>query len=78
MLDYSELSKHLKETRQFNMSPKKGKVEIRDLKRNKKRCAFYNRDDLANLSFILKVSVFAEVHVEPSRTFMMKLFAKIA
>ena len=39
---------------------------------------FNNRDDLVNLSFILKVLVFSEVYLEPSRTSMMKLFANIA
>ena len=44
--------------------------------RNATRCN--NRDDLANFSFILKVSMFSEVYLEPSRTSMMKLLAKIA
>ena len=42
--------------------------------RNAARCN--NRDDLANLSFILKV--FSEAYLESSRTSMMKLFVKIA
>ena len=41
--------------------------------RNTSRCN--NRDDFANLSFILKVS---EAYLEPNQTAMMKLFAKIA
>ena len=39
---------------------------------------FNNRDDLVILSFILKDTVFSEVCLEPSRTSMMKHFAKIA
>ena len=31
----------------------------------------------SNLRFVLKASVFSEVDLEPSRTSMMKLFAKI-
>ena len=37
-----------------------------------------NCDDFAGHSFILKVSVFSGVYLEPSWTYMMKLFAKIA
>ena len=37
-----------------------------------------NRNDLANLSFILKVSAFSEAYSERSRASMMKLFVKIA
>ena len=44
--------------------------------RNAARCN--NRDDFANLSFILIVSVFSEAYLEPNQTSMMKLFAKIA
>ena len=37
-----------------------------------------NRDDLANFSVIVKISVFSVAYLEPSRTSMMKLFAKTA
>ena len=37
-----------------------------------------NRDDLTNVSFTLKVSVFSEGYTEPSQTSIMKLPAKIA
>ena len=33
---------------------------------------------MASPSFILKVSVFSKAYLDPSRTFMMKLFTKIA
>ena len=44
--------------------------------RNATRCN--SHDDLANHSFILKVSVFSDVYVEPSRTSLIKLLAEIA
>ena len=44
--------------------------------RNAARCN--NRDDSANLSFTLKVSVFSEAYLEPSRTSIMKRFSEIA
>ena len=44
---------------------------------NKKRSRSNNRDDFANLSFILKVPVFSETYSEPSRTSVMKLFTEI-
>ena len=34
-------------------------------------------DDLAKLSFVLKVPIFAKAYLDPSRTSMMKAFAKI-
>ena len=37
----------------------------------------HNHDDLANLSFILKVWIFSETYLEQIRTTMMKLFPKI-
>ena len=37
-----------------------------------------NRDELTNVSFTLKVSVFSEGYTEPSQTSIMKLPAKIA
>ena len=37
-----------------------------------------NCDNLANLSFILEIFIFSEAYLKPSRTSMMKLFAKIA
>ena len=48
---------------------------IEKITRNAARCN--NRDDLANLGFILKVSVFSEAYLEPSRPSMMKLCATI-
>ena len=45
------------------------------LTRNAARCN--NPNDLANHSFILKVSVFSEAYLEPCQTSLMKLFAKI-
>ena len=39
---------------------------------------YNNHDDLVNLSFILKVSVFLGMCLEPHQTSMMKLSAKIA
>ena len=46
------------------------------LTRNAARCN--NGDDLANLGFFLKVSILSEAYLEPSRTSMIKVFAKIA
>ena len=43
--------------------------------RNAVRCN--DREDLASLSFILKLLVFSEAYLEPSRTSMVKPFAKI-
>ena len=40
--------------------------------RNTKSCN--NSDDLPNLSFILKISIFSDTCLEPSRISMMKLF----
>ena len=34
---------------------------------------YNNRDDLLQLSFILKISIFSEVYTKPSRTTMMEV-----
>ena len=34
---------------------------------------YNNRDDLLQLSFTLKISIFSEVYIKPSRTSMMEL-----
>ena len=34
---------------------------------------YNNRDDLLQLSFILKISIFSEVYAKPSRTSMMEV-----
>ena len=39
---------------------------------------YNNSDDLANHSFILKVLIYSEVYLEPSRTSLINLVAKIA
>ena len=35
-----------------------------------------NRDDLLNLNFILKISIFSEAYLEPSRTYIAQLFCE--
>ena len=35
-----------------------------------------NLEDLLNLSFILKVSVFSEAYLEPSRTYIVQFFCE--
>ena len=37
-----------------------------------------NRDDLLNLNLILKIAIFSEVYLEPSRHIWRNFFAKIA
>ena len=45
--------------------------ETNPITRNAMRCN--NRDDLLNLSFVLKIQIFSEVFL-PSRTYMMQRF----
>ena len=62
--------KHVQKNQNRNV--KLGKMQTR----NAARCN--NRDDVANHRFIPQVSVFSEAYLEPSRTSLMNLFAKIA
>ena len=48
--------------------------ETNTITRNATRCK--NRDDLLKFSFILKISIFSEVYLEPSRTYAVKLFCQ--
>ena len=47
------------------------KSKVQTKTRNATRCN--NRDDLLHLSFSLKISVFSEAYVQPSRTSVMEL-----
>ena len=61
----------------------KKRRELHELRRKsfqretKKAASCKNHDDLSKLSSILKMSVVSEAYLEPSRTCMMKFFAKI-
>ena len=60
----------------LNFDEKKKKERKKERKKTRNAMYCYNHDDLLQLSFVLKISLFSEASSEPSQASMMKLFLR--